>query len=533
MSPLKIRVYRSIWLANLVSSLGTWMHDLGAGWLMTSLAPDPFMVSLVQVAVVLPAFLLTLPAGALADIADRRLLMLWAILWMISMAGGVGLLTVTGGITPWSLIAFTFGLGMGSAMMWPAFTALVPELVPRRELMAAITLNSIAMNITRALGPAIAGALVALAGPGPVFVLNAVSFTGIFFVIFRYRSTQARSTLPSERFFGALRAGFRFARQSPALQAVIIRGMAFFSMMSGLFAFLPLIVREEVGAGPQAYGSLVASMGAGAVAMGIGLPHVRNRLSSDALLAASTIAGALALLGLAHIREVTLLAGTMFLAGAAWISTVSTLQVAAQLALPAWVRARGMAIFIATFMGSMAVGSALWGRIASTTNTTTALTIAVALGLLASLLAFRWRLSRHALADRSLAAPITEPTVVVPERAHDDPVLVTVEYIIAPEKRAGFEGAMRDVRRMRLRNGAVAWGLYQDTQGEHRYIETFIDPTWLDHLRRRERHTVEDLDFKQVAEAFHQGDDPPKVSHFIARGAPKRRRYWSKRRRSN
>jgi MFS family permease len=526
LSPLKIRVFRKIWLANLVSNIGTWMHDVSAGWLMTDLAPDPFMVSLVQVAVVLPGFLFTIPAGALADIVDRRLYMLTAILWMTCMAAGIGAMTVTGAITPWSLIVFTFGLGAGTAMMLPAFTSLIPDLVPRQQLIAAVTLNAIAMNATRAIGPAIAGALIALTGPGPVFLLNAVSFTGIYFVILRYRSTQPRSTLPSERFFGALKAGLRFVRQSPSLQTVIIRGVAFFTMMSGLFAFLPLIVRVEVGAGPQAYGLLLASMGAGAVTTGLALTRLRSRISSDKLVTIGTIIGALALLGLAHVRMILPLAGITFVAGAAWISVISTLQVSAQMSLPAWIRARGLAVYLASFMGSMAIGSAIWGRLASATDTTTALTVAVGLGLIASLIASRWKLAAHARVDHSLATTVTEGLVAIPEQTHDGPVMVNIEYLIAADERTSFEAAMRDVRRMRLRNGAVAWGLFRDTEDEARYIEHFIDATWLDHLRRRERLTVDDAEFKNVADSFHRGDGRPKVKHFIARGAPKRRRRW-------
>jgi len=526
LSPLKISVFRNIWLANLVSNIGTWMHDVSAGWLMTDLAPDPFMVSLVQVAVVLPGFLFTIPAGALADIVDRRLYMLTAILWMTCMAAGIGAMTVTGAITPWSLIVFTFGLGAGTAMMLPAFTSLIPDLVPRQQLIAAVTLNAIAMNATRAIGPAIAGALIALTGPGPVFLLNAVSFAGIYFVILRYRSTQPRSTLPSERFFGALKAGFRFVRQSPSLQTVIIRGVAFFTMMSGLFAFLPLIVRVEVGAGPQAYGLLVAGMGAGAVTAGLALTQLRSRISSDKLVTIGTIVGALTLLGLAHVRMILPLAGITFVAGAAWISVISTLQVSAQMSLPAWIRARGLAVYLASFMGSMAIGSATWGRLASATDTTTALTVAVGLGLIAGLIASRWKLATHARVDHSLATTVPEGLVTVSEQDHDGPVMVNIEYLIAADERTSFEAAMRDVRRMRLRNGAVAWGLFRDTEDEARYIEHFIDATWLDHLRRRERLTVDDAEFKNVADSFHRGDGRPTVKHFIARGAPKRRRRW-------
>lgn len=526
LSPLKIRVFRNIWIANLVSNIGTWMQDVGAGWLMTTLAPDPFMVSLVQVSVVLPGFFLTLPAGVLADIVDRRLFMLSAIAWMTLIAGTIAFTTFTGTITPWSLIAMTLALGMGMSMMMPAFTSMIPDLVPQQELIGAVTLNSIAQNITRAVGPAIAGGLIALAGPGPVFLLNTASFAGIFFVIFHYRSMQPRSTLPSERFFGALRVGLGFLRQSPALQTVIVRALAFFFMMSGLFAFLPLIVRQEVQAGPQAYGLLVTCMGAGAVTTGLALPRLRGRFSSDAIVAAGTAVGAAALLGLANIRSVLPLAGVMLVGGGAWISVVSSLQVAAQLSLPAWVRARGMALYIATFMGSMAIGSATWGRVASVTSTKTALTIAVAVGAAAGLLATRWRLAVHARADHTLADVSHEPVAIGEPKSHEGPVMVNIEYLVDPEQGREFEAAMRDVRRMRLRNGAVAWGLFQDVHAPGRYIEYFIDSTWLEHLRRRERVTVEEAEFNRVARAFHRGEQPPRVEHFLARGAPKRRRLW-------
>ncbi|MEE3198309.1 MAG: MFS transporter [Pseudomonadota bacterium] len=524
-TPLKRGVFRRLWIANLVSNTGTWMHDVGAGWLMTSLAPDPFMVSLVQVSVLLPGFLLTLPAGALADIVDRRFYLLTAILWMTLMAGGLGLITISGIVTPWSLVALTFGLGIGTAMMMPTFSALIPDLVPRKELTAAVTLSSISQNITRAIGPAVAGGVIALVGPGPVFLLNAISFTAIFIVIYQYQSKQPRSTLPSERFIGALQTGFRFFRQSPALQTVTIRSVAFFIMMGGLFAFLPLIVREEVGAGPQIYGLLLASLGLGAVTLGLTLPRFRTQFSSDTILMAGTIIGALALLGLAYIRSTVLLVPIMFVAGGSWISGVSTLQVSTQLSLPAWIRARGISIFMLSFLGSMALGAASWGLLASATSTTMALSVAVVFGLLLGLAASRWKLSDYAEIDYSTAQPSDEPTSSLSLTSHDGPVMLNVEYLIDPADRKAFEEAMRDVRRMRLRNGAVAWGLFQDADNEHRFIETFIDPTWLTHLRQQERVTVEDMEFKQVAEAFHRSTNPPKTSHFIARGAPKRRHY--------
>ncbi len=522
-APLRRPMFRAIWIANLVSNMGTWMHDVGAGWLMTSLAPDPFMVSLVQTAVVFPAFFLALPAGALADIVDRRLYMITGIIWMITMAGGLGALTLTGGTTPWGLLAFTFGLGCGVAMLMPAFASLVPDLVPRSELTAAVTLNSIGMNLTRAVGPALAGILVAWSGPGVVFVLNAISSVGLLAVMYRYRNPQPRSTLPSERFVGALRMGLRFARQSPALHVVLGRGVAFFLMMSPLWAFVPLVVRQELGAGPQTYGLMVTSVGAGAVSMGLLLPRFRARLSSDTVVGVGTLAAAAALLGLSYIRVPALLMITMFIAGGAWISVLSTLQVAAQLALPSWVRARGLSIFLACFMGSTAIGAASWGRLASATDLSTALDGAVILGLVMLLVASRWRIAAHAEVDRTLADPLPDPSVSISMDDTQGPVMINVEYLIRPEEASDFENAMRDVRRMRLRNGAVAWGLFQDTERAELFVETFVAESWLEHLRQHQRLTVEDLDFKQAAESYHQGDQPPRVKHYIARTAAKRR----------
>ncbi len=522
-APLRRPMFRAIWIANLVSNLGTWMHDVGAGWLMTSLTADPFMVSLVQTAIVFPVFFIAMPAGALADIVDRRLYMITGIIWMISIAAGLGITTLSGATTPWVLLAFTFGLGCGAAMLMPAFAALVPDLVPRSELTAAVTLNSIGMNLTRAVGPALAGILVALVGPGLVFVLNAISSVGLLIVLFNYRSQQPRSTLPSERFVGALRMGLRFARQSPALHVVLGRGVAFFLMMSPLWAFIPLVVRQELGAGPQTYGLMVTSIGAGAVTMGLLLPRFRARLSSDTVVAVGTLTAAAALLGLAYVRIPLLLMLIMFMAGGAWISVLSTLQVAAQLALPAWVRARGLSIFLASFMGSTAIGAASWGRLASATDIQTALTSAVVLGLTLLLVASRWRIAPHADVDRTLVEPVPDPSVSISMEDTQGPVMINVEYRIAAEDATEFEKAMRDVRRMRLRNGAVAWGLFQDTDRAETFVETFVSESWLEHLRQHQRLTVEDMAFKQAAERYHRGEQPPTVKHFIARTAPKRR----------
>ena len=526
LAPLRHPLFRAVWIATIVSNMGTWMHEIGAGWLMVSLTTDPFMVSLVQASVALPAFFLAVPAGAMADIVDRRLYMLTAISWLVCVAAGLCLMTFAGKTTAGVLLLFTLGSGIGAAMLMPAFAALIPDLVPRAELTGAITLNGIGMNATRAVGPAIAGVLVAEFGPALVFGLNAASYAALLFVMFRYRSSQPRSTLPSERFFGAVRVGLRFARQSPRLQLVIIRGVPLFFMLSAMWAFLPLIAREEVGGSAQLYGLFLGSLGAGAVVMGLMLTHIRRRFAADIVLVMGTFGAAITLLALAYVRIPALLCITLFIGGASWISCLSTLQVAAQLALPVWVRARGLATFLAFFMGSMAVGSALWGRIASNTSISVALLSATALGLAALALTARMRLHRDSEEGLMPADPIPDPNVALPVDQDQGPVKVSIRYEIAPSQAAEFTAAMRDVRRMRLRNGAVAWGLYQDAEAPEVFLETFLEESWLDHLRQHERQTMEDREFSRVAAAFHIGTEPPQIMHFIARRAPKRARRW-------
>jgi len=526
MAPLRHPLFRAVWIATIVSNMGTWMHEIGAGWLMVSLTTDPFMVSLVQASVALPAFFLAVPAGAIADIVDRRLYMLSAIFWLLCVAAGLCLMTLAGQTTAWVLLMFTASMGIGAAMLMPAFAALIPDLVPRQELTAAITLNGIGMNATRAVGPAIAGILVARFGPALVFGLNALSYTALLLVMFRYRSNQPRSTLPSERFFGAIRVALRFGRQSPRLQLVIIRGVPLFFMLSAMWAFLPLIARVEVGGDAQLYGLFLGSLGAGAVTMGLMLTRIRSRFPGDVVLVMGTCGAAITLLALAYVRIPLLLCITLFIGGAAWISCLSTLQVAAQLALPVWVRARGLAIFLAFFMGSMAVGSALWGRIAAATSISTALLSAMTLGLVALALTVRLRLHRDEDEGLLPAEPIPDPNVALPIEQDQGPVKVSIRYEIEPSKAAEFTAAMRDVRRMRLRNGAVAWGLYQDVEIPAVFLETFLEESWLDHLRQHERQTVEDREFNRVARAFHIGHEPPQIMHFIARRAPKRPHSW-------
>src|SRR5215470_17531359 len=364
-SPLRSGLFRNIWIASIVSNVGSWMQDVGAGWLMTSLSPSPSMVALVEAADSFPTMLLALPAGALADIVDRRRLLIAIQVYLLIVAGALGILTLLELTSAWVLLGFTFALGVGGAMMMPAWSAIVPDLVRTEELPAAVALNSVAINASRAIGPAIAGVLVAAAGPWLVFVLNALSYIGIIVVLVGWRREHRKSTLPTERFFSALRVGMRFVLHSHALQVVLIRGAAFFIFASATWALFPLVVRRELGGGPEVYGLLLTCIGVGAVAGAMLLPRVRAKVSRDVLVAGASVLYALAALALAYLQNVALLAVAMLAAGVAWISILSALQVSAQVSLPPWVRARGLAAFVVILTGGLALGSVLWGQVAT------------------------------------------------------------------------------------------------------------------------------------------------------------------------
>jgi MFS family permease len=469
--------------------------------------------------------LLTLPAGALADIVNRRKYLIGTQTWMMVMAALLGTLTLLGYTNEWTLLGLTFTMSCGTAMMMPAFSALIPDLVPRRELIAAVTLNSIAFNVTRALGPAIAGIILALTGPGILFIINAVSFSAVIWVIFQWRSQQPASSLPSERFMGSLRTGLRYARQSSDLHTILLRGATLFLSMSAPLAFLPLIVKTELQSGPQTYGLLLGCIGTGAVTTGLLLPRIRQRFSTDAVISVGTIGVVLAGLSLAYVRNIPLLSLAMVMLGAAWISAQSTLQVTAQLSLPSWVRARGLAVFIGTFMGVMAIGAVGWGQVAKFSSLSMALTIAAGLGAVGAVLTWPLSLEKIARRDPTPAEPLPMPNVTISAEHDQGPVLINVSYIIDPAKIDDFLDAMQLLRKVRLRNGSTAWGVFQDTADETRFVEIFMDESWLDHLRQHHRVTREDRRAIDAAMAFHQGDSPPVVSHLLSRRRKSRWRH--------
>jgi MFS family permease len=503
------------------------MHNVGADWLMTSLAPSPFMVGLMQTAENAPLFLLALPAGALADIVDRRRLLLYTQAWMLVSAIALGLLTLFGLTTPWVLLLLIFTLGLGSALNAPAWQAIMPELVPRSELSAAVSLNSVAFNIARAVGPALGGLVVAAIGSWAVFLLNSLSFLGVLFVIYRWRREHVESISPTERIVGAMRAGVRYMRHDPDLRAVLVRTGVFVSCASALWAMMPLVARQQLGLGAFSYGVLLGGLGAGAILGAVVLPAMGRKVPINALIVGGTIIFAAATFVLATVHVFALLCVVMLFAGIAWMALMSSFNVSVQAIVPAWVRARVLAIYLLVFFGGMAMGSALWGAVANRIGISAALLYAAAALIVGLAAAYFFPLRIVEELDLAPSLHWSEPTVVTEPHPQDGPVLVTVDYQIEPERAEEFVEAMREVKRILRRDGAMRWGLFADPARPGHFVETFLVESWAEHMRQHARITNEDRVVQDHVRSFHLGDSSPVVTHLIAQDFSKRHKRRS------
>lgn len=520
-TPLQIPAFRALWLAAIASNLGTWAHEVGAAWLMTSLTSSPTLVALVQAATTLPMFLLALPAGVTADLFDRRKILLVAQGWMAMSAFLLAATTWLGLMTPWTLLLLTASLAIGLALSAPAWQAITPELVGFGQLPKAVALNSMGFNVSRALGPAVGGLILAAVGPWLNFLVNGLSFSGVLLVLWRWkREPESSSLLPEERFLGALRLGMRYVRNSPRMKTVLLRSGLFVLPASAWWALLPVVARFGLDLGPGGYGLLVGCFGGGAVSAAWMLPPIRKKLDADALsLAASGVfAVSLVILSVstrAQSMGVYSAALAAVLGGGAWLTVLSGYNVAAQSAVPAWVRARALSIYMLVFFGGLALGATLWGTVAERLGSFTALLVAAG-SLLLGLVSSRRRLGQ---VDPSRLAPSRHwPTPLVQAEPAEDgsEVLVTVEYRVAPEDADEFQRAMRVVGRSRRRAGSLRWGLWNDAADPERWVESFVDESWIEHLRHHERLTDLDASIEGRATALHRGDDPPRVTHYVS-----------------
>jgi len=525
LTPLRHPAFRLLWLANLCSNTGMWMQNTGAGWLMTSLAPSPLMVSLVQVASLLPVFLLALPAGALADIVDRRRYLILAQAWIAASGALLAVLAWTDNLGAWGLVGLTFCIGIGTAMNSPAWAATTPETVPRQDLTGAIVLNGIGFNLSRTVGPAIGGFTVAAAGAEATFALNALSFVAVIIALMFWKREAPRATLPKEHFISAIRAGMGYARASPVLRGVMLRGFVFFLFAAALWGLLPLLVRQQLGLGPEWFGIMLAAMGVGAVGAGLLLPSLRGRLdrSGTVTLAAVITGVALVLLGQAQHWAVALLA--MLLYGIGWLAGASTLQACAQLSVPGWVRARAIGIYQLVTFGGLTLGAGFGGYGGEALGIGAALGLSGVLCAVGGLLVRRYAIEPPAAETATPAPDAPAPSVPTPEPAapslarlltdESGQVLEVVRYQIAPENRVAFLTAMAACRQVRLRSGAQGWRLYEDVAHPERWVELWLMDSWTEHLREEGRMTEWDRSVLARAAALHAGPGGPEASRYL------------------
>ena len=515
--PFRTPLFARLWVASLASNFGTMFQTVGAAWLMTTLARSSDLVAFVQAATSLPIMFLSVPAGAIADIWDRRALMLIAQLAALAAAVLLTLLAYRGDLTPWSLLGFTFLLGCGSALYGPAWQSSVGEQVPAAQVPAAVALNSLGYNIARTAGPAIGGAIVAAGGAAVTFLCNALSYIGLIAVLARWRRPAPPAALPPESIGAAIGAGLRYARLSPSIRTVLVRSSLFALLSSALWATLPLVARDLLAGGALTYGFLLGAFGGGAVIAALAVTSLRRHYSADAIVTAASAVFGVATVVIAVSRWSALSSLVIVAAGAAWVLSFSTFNVTTQISSPRWVVGRTLAFYQTAAFGGMAAGSWLWGEFAEYGSLRGSL-LAAGLLLVSSVVAAR-RWPMHAT-----AAPDLGPLRSLPEdhaRNGIDPdagpVVISIEYRIAPEDSEDFVRAAYELGRIRRRDGARRWSLMQDLDEPGRFIERYQAVTWLDHLRQWQRATLADQGAREAVLQLHQGPEPPRVRHLLGR----------------
>jgi MFS family permease len=512
-SPLKIAAFRAMWIAVLVSNVGTWMQTVGAQWLLVHLPHAAILVALVQVADMLPDVALAFVGGVLADTMDRRRLLIGTQAFLAIAAIALTLLTLAGQMPAPLLLTFTFILGFSSVISNPAYQSLVPELVPRDQIRAASALSSLSINMARVVGPAIAGLLIARVGVAAVFALNAASYIVFGLVVLAWRPAgSARSN--AEPFISAMRSGGRFIRHSRTVRRLFVRATLFLFPASVLWALLPLIAIQKLHQGPDGYGILLGSLGAGAVAGALILPKLRALWSINGLTFIASALYAAALVGLVAVPSLLVAIPLLVLAGIAWVAILSEVNAYLQLYLPSWVRARGLSVYQMVLFGSQGAGALLWGLFAEPFGLVTTFLTAAAV-LLAGAATIRALPFRDtSWMDRSLVTPWPEPHLVVDQEQTEGPVVVSMTFTVSPENETPFFEAMAKLRRARLRTGASRWGLYRDGEVPRRFVELFLVPSWEEHMRQhRERLTGTDQVLQDRAAAF--SDPPPTTEHLL------------------
>ena len=515
LSALRHGTFRALWLAVFVSNVGLWMQTVGAQWLLVHRAQAAILVPLVQVADMLPDLLFGLVGGVLADIFDRRRLLVTVQLVMGLICTTLTVLTWLGHMPPALLLAFTFVLGAGSVLTGPAYQSLIPDLVTRSEIPAASSLGSINVNLARAIGPAIAGVLITLAGVSGVFAFDAAALLVFAIVAAEVPIPSRASRANPESFLPALYSGTRYVRNAPVVRRMLARAALFLIPGSVLWALLPLVATERLGLGAGGYGLLLGALGIGAVAGAFVLPRVRAKLTPNRLIAAASVVYAAMLVVAVATHSTVVTVAALLPAGVAWMAFLSSMNAWLQLFLPAWVRARGISIYLMVLFGGQAVGALLWGAVAAPAGLVPTFLIAAALMAAGAASITVWPLIDTEGMGRDTAVYWPEPQLVAPIDPEQGPVVVRTTYTVTPDHQQAFLDAMSHVRLSRLRTGATEWGLFREGEAANVFVELYVVPSWEEHERQHvERQT--ETDYRYLVEAAALSETTPESSHLIA-----------------
>lgn len=515
-APLRFTIFRRIWLASLLSNLGILIQGVGAAWAMTQMASSADKVALVQTALMLPVMLIAMPAGAIADMHDRRIVAMISLAIALTGATTLTVLTWLGLLQPNLLLALCFVVGSGMALFGPAWQSSVSEQVPSETLPAAVALNGISYNIARSFGPAIGGVVVAAMGAVAAFALNAVLYLPLLIVLFLWNRISEPSRLPRERLNRAIVSGVRYITNSPPIKIVLLRTFVTGLIGGSIMALMPLVARDLLHGGAQTYGIILGAFGMGAVIGALNIGEIRKRLSGESAVRACTLSmgGAIAAIGLS--REPVLTSAALVIAGSVWMLAVALFNIGVQLSAPRWVAGRSLAAFQASISGGIAIGSWGWGHLTDIYGVETALLVAAGLMLLSPLLGLLLPMPRIGARDED-AEDLVDPEVKLMLTGRMGPLVVEIEYRVAQDNARAFHNVMQDVQLSRQRNGAYGWSIARDIADPELWTERYHCPTWLDYLRQRNRSTQSERALHQEAMAFHIGPDPVRIRRMLER----------------
>lgn len=515
-APFRHATFRRIWLASLLSNLGALIRGVGAAWAMTQMTSSADMVALVQTALMLPVMLISMPAGAIADMYDRRRIILFSL--GISLTGATALTTLAwlDLVTPNLLLILCFLVGSGVALLDPAWQSSVSEQVPSEALPAAVALNGISYNLARSVGPALGGIVVAAAGVVAAFAINALLYLPLMLALFLWKRAAEPSRLPPESLHRAIVSGVRYIMNAPSIRIVLARAMAMGVFGGAIIALMPLVARDLLRGGAETYGIILSAFGLGAVIGALNITEVRKRMTGEAAIRACALSMGGALVAVAMSREPLLTAAALVLAGAVWMMAWVLFSIGVQLSAPRWVTGRALAAYQAASSGGIAVGSWAWGHVTDVAGVNVALLLAAVLLMASPLLGF-WLPMPRVSGRGEEPEMLEDPEVQLALTGRSGPLVVEIEYRVAQENARAFHNLMQDVQLFRQRNGAYGWSIARDIADPKLWTERYHCPTWLDYLRQRNRATQLERALDRQASAFHIGPEPVRVRRMLER----------------